>query len=226
MHCWRARHNFYHFTHFLLIISSPNWSAALTDGKSQTNSVTYRFTHISHLKNICRQGWRTPDRRLDKAIKTAQDTTQINLLHSSTHLLVPLLQVPPLFPIFLYMWYWILMRWKCPSKATFKGIAAGREHLAKILLEWWINLITCLLLLSYTSLWEITDHTFWAAWQKKKKKLSTYTSSPMYPLLLACFSTPREFSTARFLSVLLCQGSTMLPEQEHQNPSFHPGCQS
>lgn len=61
---------------------------------------------------------------------------------------------------------------------------------------------------------------------RNKNYLSTCTSSPTYPLLPACSSTPREFSTASFLSVLHCQGSTMLPEQEHQNPSFHSGCQS
>lgn len=97
------------------------------------------------------------------------------------------------------MWHWIFMRWKCPSKATSsKGIAPGTEDTAKILSEWWINLIMCLLLLSYTSWWEIAERISWAAWQKEKLFINLKTSSPLHPLLPACPSTPREFSHSQF----------------------------
>lgn len=109
------------------------------------------------------------------------------------------------------MWYWIFMRWKCPSKAIFKGIAPGTEHLAKILSEWWINLIMCLLILSYTSLWEIPDRTSWAAWQKEKLFINLYflTSVSPPPCMLlyskrvfhsqfsVCFALPGQHNVAR-----------------------------
>lgn len=80
------------------------------------------------------------------------------------------------------------MRWKCPSKATFKGIAPGIEDLARTLSEWRINLIMCLLLLSYTSLWETADRISWATWRKEKLFINfyffTYVSPP--PCMLLC----------------------------------------